>query len=154
MTLDRSHSESTLGKTSGRPRLDIASAPVEDVQEQSLADPNSESGAAAVGTRPATTTITEANIPADRAADDELPAAFQQGSPDPGALWIDGGQFSRRGYADQVAMRIRASVRSEGQGRQIVYIVREGPFQRTSEADAALDQARRAGVTGARIIVE
>ena len=91
---------------------------------------------------------------ADATADDRLPLVVQQGVPDPGALWIDGGQFGQRGYADQVAAELGGSVRSEGQGRQVVYTVREGPFQRTSDADAALDQARRAGVTGARIIVE
>ena len=123
---------------------------MEGVQEQSLALPGTHMAGppdAQIAERPALT--------ADAAAaDDRLPPVVQQGSSDPGALWIDGGQFGQRGYADQIAMELGGSVRSEGQGRQVVYIVREGPFQRTSDADAALDQARHAGVTGARIIVE
>ena len=90
----------------------------------------------------------------DQIADDGLPPVVQQGFPDPGALWIDGGQFGERGYADRIAAELGGSVRSEGRGRQVVHVVRVGPFQRSSDADAALDQARHAGVTGARIIVE
>ncbi len=152
VTLDPARSQAASQRTDGGPRLDVAAAPVEGVQEESLPAPGSRGGLAGVATEqdPGGRSITAV----DATADDRLPAAVQQGVPDPGALWIDGGQFGQRGYADQVAAELGGSVRSEGRGHQVVYTVREGPFQRTSDADAALDQARRAGVTGACIIVE
>lgn len=149
ISLDPVRSQAASERTSGGPHLEIAAAPVEGVQEQSLPSPGHDAAVPDAG--PAGRPI----VAADAAtADDQLPPVVQQGPPDPGALWIDGGQFGRRNYADQVATELGGSVRSEGQGRQVVYVVREGPFQRTSDADAALDQARRAGVTGAHIIVE
>ncbi len=150
IVLDAARSQRASDSVGGGPHLDIEAAPVEGVQEQSLALPGTHMAGppdAQTAERPAVTTDAAA-------ADDRLPPVVQQGSSNPGALWIDGGQFGQRGYADQIAMELGGSVRSEGQGRQVVYIVREGPFQRTSDADAALDQARHAGVTGARIIVE
>ncbi len=152
ITLDPARSQIVSERTTGGPHLDVAAAPVEGVQEESLPEPGGAGGAAGVA-RP--------RVPDGRSiataigpVGDRLPPVVQQGPPDPGALWIDGGQFGQRGYADQVAAELGGSVEREGQGRQVVYTVREGPFQRTSDADAALDQARRAGVTGARIIVE
>ena len=153
VTLDRARSQAASQGINGGPHLDIAAAPVEGVQEQSLLPPDVARGAGVPVIAEAGSTV-ERDRPLDSPAGDRLPPAVQQGIPDPGALWIDGGRFGRRLYADQVAAELGGSVRSEGQGRQIVYIVREGPFQRTADADAALDRARRAGVTGARIIVE
>ena len=149
ITLDPVRSQAVSERTTGGPHLDIAAAPVEGVQEESLPQPGGSGADGASGVagrrdtqgRPVAPVVGPVGV-------------VQQGLPDPGALWIDGGQFGRRGYADQVAAELGGSVRSEGQGRQVVYTVRQGPFQRTSDADAALDQARRAGVTGARIIVE
>ena len=151
--LDPARSQAASEGTAGGPHLDIAAAPVEGVQEESLPEPGgSGAGGAAGVARPRDPEGRP--IAAAGPVDDRLPPVMQQGLPDPGALWIDGGQFGQRGYADQVAAEFGGSVRREGQGRQVVYTVREGPFQRTPDADAALDQARRAGVTGARIIVE
>ena len=153
IALDLARSQAASEGAEGGPRLEVAAAPVEGVQEEALPAPGGNGGGvagAAVDRDPGSRSIT----PADATTSDRLPTAVQQGVPDPGALWIDGGQFGQRGYADQVAAELGGSVRSEGQGRQVVYTVREGPFQRTSDADAALDQARRAGVTGAHIIVE
>ena len=150
MVLDPARSQRASEGVGGGPHLDVAAAPVEGVQEQSLPLPGTQIAIAPdahTADRPVVTM-------GAAAADDRLPPVAQQGSPSPGALWIDGGQFDRRSYADQIARELGGSVRSEGQGRQIVYVVREGPFQRTIDADAALDQARHAGVTGARIIVE
>ena len=153
ITLDPVRSQAASERTTGGPHLDIAAAPVEGVQEESLPGPGGSGAGGAAG-------VARRRDPEDRsiaalgAVGDRLPAVVQQGLPDPGALWIDGGQFGQRGYADQVAAELGGSVRREGQGRQVVYTVHEGPFQRASDADAALDRARRAGVTGARIIVE
>lgn len=135
----------------GGPKLELHAAPVEPVQEQALAAP----GAASV------TPADQVAAPADRlmahddaTVPDPLPPELRQGDPSPGELWVDGGRFNQRLYADQVAAEIGGAVQTRGRGREAVFIVREGPFQSTADADAALDQARRVGVTGARIIVE
>ena len=150
ISLDPARSRMASERTSGGPHLDIAAAPVEGVQEQSLASPD-RNAAALPDAGLAEWPVAAADA---ASADDRLPLVVQQGPSSPGALWIDGGQFQERGYADRIAMQLGGSVRTEGQGRQVVYLVREGPFQRTLDVDAALDRAHRAGVTGARIIVE
>ena len=43
---------------------------------------------------------------------------------------------------------------TERDGRQTVYKLRIGPLATIASADAALDQAIRAGITDARIVVE
>ena len=136
----------------GSTQLPISAAPVEGVEEQALGAPGSP--AAATPSNPGSP-ATLPGIDNDTAPiPDRLPARVTQGAAQPGMLWIDCGQFNQRSYADQIAAEIGGSVSSDGEGREIVYSVRAGPFQRTPDADAALDQARRAGVTGARIIVE
>ncbi len=153
ITLDPARSQASSQGADGGPHLNVASAPVEGVQEEPLPAPGGDGGSV-TGVATDRDLGSRSTKAPDATPDDRLPSVAQQGVPDPGALWIDGGQFGQRGYADQVAAELGGSVRSEGQGRQVVYTVREGPFQRPSDADAALDQARRAGVTGARIIVE
>ncbi|MGI4748118.1 MAG: RlpA-like double-psi beta-barrel domain-containing protein [Janthinobacterium lividum] len=151
IAMDTGLSRRLAEQSASGPHLDIATAPVEGVQEQALGAAGMSGPATVQSPAPGSgvsSATDEARVP------DHLPPRLQQGRPDPGALWIDAGQFNQRSYADEIATSIGGSVRSDGQGRQIVYSVRAGPFQRTSDADAALDQARRAGVTGARIIVE
>ncbi len=153
ITLDQVRSRTASEGTGGGPRLDIVAAPVEGVQEQPLPVPGHDVGGT-IATGPAGDPERRPPATADGTADNRLPPIAQQGVADPGALWIDCGQFNRRSYADRIASELGASVGNAGQGREVVYTVREGPFQRTADADAALDRARRAGVTGARIIVE
>ncbi|WP_419729507.1 RlpA-like double-psi beta-barrel domain-containing protein [Lichenicola sp.] len=153
ISLDSGPSRQLASQVPGSNQLPMTAAPVEAVQEQSLGPPGSPASALPQ------TTIGAASPAGPQAGDsapvpDRLPPRVTQGIADPGMLWIDGGQFNQRSYADQVAAEINGAVSSDGQGREVVYSVREGPFQRTPDADAALDQARRAGVTGARIIVE
>lgn len=135
----------------GGGHIDLVAAPVVGVEEEALG-PASPVGHDAMATERHTSPTT--TLGQDPEAEQRLPAGVQQGAPNPGALWIDAGRFGRKTYADQIAADIGGMVRSEGQGRQIVYLVRLGQFQRTTDADAALDQARHAGVTGAHIIVE
>lgn len=135
----------------GGPKLALQAAPVEPVQEQALPAPGAGSVAAAdqvVAPADHFAAHDDATVP------DPLPPELRQGDADPGELWVDGGRFNQRLYADQVAAEIGGAVQARGRGHEAVYIVREGPFQSTADADAALDQARRVGVTGARIIVE
>lgn len=139
------------GQLDGGPRLDLQAAPVEAVQEQSLPARGAAVTAASNSLPPDTD---HASSRDDAPVPDPLPTAVQQGQANPGELWLDDGQFNQRRYADQVAAEVDGVVQSKGRGRQTLYIVRQGPFRLTAEADAALDHARRAGVTGARIIVE
>lgn len=86
-----------------------------------------------------------------------LPEAVVQVSPDLGQLWIRAGEFGQARYAQAVQARLGglgASVEQVRQGRSDTFRVRAGPFADVAQADSALDQARRAGVTDARIAVE
>lgn len=86
-----------------------------------------------------------------------LPETVIQVSPEPGQLWIRAGEFGQARYAQVVQARLSrlgASVEQMRQGRSDTFRVRAGPFADVAQADSALDQARRAGVTDARIAVE
>ena len=76
---------------------------------------------------------------------------------DPGSLYLQCGVFGRFTYANQMAAKLSglgADVVRSRDGRQTSYAVRAGPFATVAQADAALDQALRAGVIDARITVE
>lgn len=133
------------------PQLAIAAAPVQDVQQQSLGPAGSAEGAASGSTSGKLPTL-GIDLPEQR--DQDPLGSVRRTAPAPSALWIDGGQFQKKSYAEKIAATLGGAVRTEGGGRQTSYLVRLGPFQRTPDADAALDRARQAGVTGARIIVE
>ncbi len=152
--LDSTLSREVAGEVAGGPHLDIVAAPVQGVQEQPLDAPGSPpgSGSMAAAGPPASPTAPSAGRP-DQTVQ-PVSTTVRQGIPDPGALWIDAGQFSQRIYADEVAATVEGAVDSQGSGRETVYTVRIGPFQTVPAADAALDRARRAGVTGARIVVD
>ena len=88
---------------------------------------------------------------------DRLPERVTSTYADPGALYLRCGSFGRATYANEVAARLSglgADVVRSRDGRQTTYAVRAGPFATVAQADAALDQALRAGVIDARITVE
>ena len=126
LDLDPGLSRAVASQAAGGPHLDIIAAPVEGVQEQSLGPPGEPGPDQAAATGPAPV-ANAADRPAEPAA--IVPAAVQQGLPNPRALWIDAGQFSQRGYAAQVAATVGGRVESEGSGRETVYNVRVGPVQ-------------------------
>jgi rare lipoprotein A len=146
VTLESDASQTLSSHIQGAPSLDIQAAPVGGVQEQTLGPPGS----------PAANLATPA--PARRQTDIDPPTmistSVRQDPAMPGQLWIDLGRFSSAVYARQAAARSGGTVTQEGYGREAVYRALVGPFRSVNEADAALDQARHAGVTGARIIVE
>lgn len=94
--------------------------------------------------------------PAQDQVADRLPDAVTQVAASPGHLWVRAGEFGRRQYADQVRARIGglAAVDAVREGRAEAFRVRAGPFGDVAAADNALDQAVRAGVTDAHIVVE
>jgi hypothetical protein len=72
----------------------------------------------------------------------------------PTALMVDAGRFSDRQVAQTVADDIAGTVTTEGGGKYRQFHVEAGPFGQVEGADAALNQARGRGITGARIVVE
>lgn len=138
----------------GAPHLDIATDPAGAVQQQSLGPPGAEAdaptappGATPQGDR------TRTQTGAAPQAETPLPQTVTTVPVGPVVLFVDLGTFSSRSIARDIAMRGGGDVDVEGQGRSATYRVRAGPFERTDEADAALDRARRGGISGARITV-
>lgn len=129
----------------GAPKVAIAAAPVGAVSEESLGPP----GTAATPSEAPVAPRPSVDVPAAA-----IPTGIVQGRIQPGALFVDGGRFTVGTSAAEVAARLGTGVTRDGVGRETVYRVLAGPFRSVSEADAALDQARHAGVTGAHIIVE
>ncbi len=93
----------------------------------------------------------------DEAVPDRLPETVQQGAPRPGRLWIRAGQFSEAPYANLVKAKLSGlpvEVQREPGVSHPGFLVVAGPFASVAAADAALDQALRAGVTDSMIVVE
>lgn len=146
VTEDATLSRGLLRQIDGAPVADTRAAPVGAVQEQSLMP--------AADARMATGVASSSQDPLAAALPGPSSEVVGTGPADPGRLWIDAGHFGQPAYARRLAARLAGTVREEGLGRSAVFRVRVGPFDLPGEADTALDQARAAGVTGARIIVE
>lgn len=138
------------------PRLEVATAPVGSVQREDLAPPPGASQAARVReARPmpvaragVVETVAAAAVPA------RLPEQVSRGIPQPGRLFVETATFSRRELADRQAARIGGRVEATGpRGRQ-TFRVRIGPLGTVAEADRALENTLRAGVSEARILVD
>ena len=141
-------SQSAAAALPGAPRVAIAAAPVGAVSEESLGPPGTASTPSAAPAAARQAELGQAT------AIQTGPTGIVQGTIMPGALFVDGGRFTVGSSAAEVAARLGAGVTRDGIGRETVYRVLAGPFRSVPEADAALDQARHAGVTGAHIIVE
>ncbi len=88
---------------------------------------------------------------------DRLPEQVQRVPASPGALVVQAGTFGQAAYAHRAIARLprlAARVEPMRSGRTERYVVRLGPFATVAAADTALDQALRAGLTDARIVVE
>ena len=86
-----------------------------------------------------------------------IPGAPEAGLPAPGQLYVRASTFSQRGPAQVQSGRVAAlapHIERHGTGRAETFTVRAGPYPDVASADAALDLARQAGVTDARIVVE
>ena len=140
----------------GGPRLQLAAAPRGTVISEALAPPTgigqSSRGRTSAGpTQPTKPSPTTEPVP------DRLPEAVTRTIPQPGTLSIRAGSFGQASYANQVVTRLPglgARVEPTRGGRNPRFDVRLGPYQSIAAADAALDQARRAGVSDAKIVVE
>ncbi len=134
----------------GGPRLRIAAAPRATITAQALPVIGGPAGAI-------TTIGAAASEDTGPLVPDRLPERVTATYADPGTLYLRCGVFGRFTYAQQVAARLSglgADVVRSRDGRQTSYAVRAGPFATVAQADAALDQALRAGVVDAKITVE
>lgn len=118
------------------PRLAIASAPREVVRTEGVDDP----------TPPA---ALDPPMPPLR-----LPEQVTQGPADPGRLYVRLSRFTERRYAARQAALLSGRIVPAGDRDAAGYRAQLGPFATIDEADVVLDQALRAGVTDARIVVE
>lgn len=137
----------------GAPRLQIATAPVGEVQRSDLPAPGSTASARAVAAAASAQPAAEASAaPALR-----LPETVTQTMPDPGSLFVRLGTFQSFEYADIQRARVAglgAHIVRQREGRLQSFRVIVGPFTTVPQADRVLDQALAAGVTDARIVVE
>ena len=151
ITIDGERSQALAASLGGGPHIAVAAAPLGAVSETSLPPPGG--GGARVPVAPAAG-------PADVAADAPLPAlpplpqTVTQLPVSAPLLYLDAGTFSGREAADTVATAIGGVTETEGEGREVTFRVRRGPFTSVPAADSALDQAQRAGISGTRIVAE
>lgn len=142
----------------GGPQLQLAAAPRETIGRETLAPPPGTT----VSTRGRRAADAQAPLPVvvgtvGEAVPLRLPETVLQSFAVPGQLWVRAGEFGRAEYADRQRAQLTglpARVERIREGRSESYRVLVGPFATVQEADSALDQARRAGVTDARITVE
>jgi rare lipoprotein A len=154
--LDEGMTRTLADQLGGGPHVALATAPRESIQAESLPPPpgagQSQRGAFAPGA-----TAPSAPPPAGDAVPDRMPDQVSQGAPAPGQIWLRASEFGRIDYAQRVVAQLyglNAVVETVQDGRDRRYRVRAGPFNTVGEADAALDQARRAGVVDVRLVVE
>jgi len=134
----------------------VARAPRAGVTSEPLAPP----AGVAQSTRRRVVASTSPSAPSDdmrNIASAELPDTAVRVPARPGQLWLRAGEFGQMVYANQIRsrlMRLATTVERVRQGRSELFRVRAGPFVDVGAADSALDQAMRAGVTDAHIVVE
>jgi rare lipoprotein A len=148
-----------LSLQSDGPKLDVAAAPLDTVEAESLAPPGgaSQSGRvrhAASGPVPVRTASAGAasSIPL------RLPEQVLQTAPHPGGLYIAAGTFSRLDYASVLNNRLAILgariITSFTAPREKAYRIRIGPLPDVATADAMLQRTLGAGVPDAAIVVE
>ncbi|GAC1337882.1 MAG: septal ring lytic transglycosylase RlpA family protein [Acetobacteraceae bacterium] len=148
-------SQALRDRLQGAP-LGMSAAPVAGVAAESLAPPPGV-GQSARGRVASRTALAGEPVPAEAAWPARLPDVAEHVPARPGQLWIDAGQFGQASYANQVRARLYAlpaAVERVSEARSPRFRVRVGPLAGVGAADAALDRARAAGVTDARIVVE
>jgi rare lipoprotein A len=146
-------SEAAEQHVAGAPHLPITAAPRGEVSADNLpplAGAGQESGhaLAAVATQP---------VAVAAEAPERLPEIVTQGVPQPGRLWVRLDSFQSYQYAAMEQARLAGlgpRIEQVSGGRVSGYRVMIGPLGSVAEADAMVDQAIRAGVPDARIVVE
>ncbi len=154
--LDAGLTAALTGQVGGGPRLDMAAAPRGAVVAEELAPPPGmrQSGRGSTGSEP----VREAaHMAPGLPVPDRLPDQVTAGPAAPGVIILLASEFGRADYANRQAAQLaglHAAVERLADGRTVRYRVRAGPFPTVTAADAALDQARRAGIVDSRLVVE
>ena len=139
--------------------LSVTSAPVSTVQSETLAPPPGAAQSGRVRVAAAGPPVPVAMlVAAPVAVPLRLPEQVWQGPASPGSLYVECGSFARQQYASIMQQRLAglgARLSTDYYApRDAAFRVRIGPLRDVAAADAALDQALRAGVSDARIIVD
>ncbi len=154
--LDEGMTQALGDQMGGGLHVAVATAPLGAVQTESLAPPPGIRQSArglvlARGVGDSDTASAGPRVP------DRLPDQVSQGAPMPGRLYLRASEFSSMGYALRQQAQLTGlnpEIERVREGRSETYRLRAGPFLSVAAADAALDQARRAGVIDAHIVVE
>ena len=155
--IDPDLSRAATNQAGGAETVAVAPAPTTGVTAEALAPPPG------VVTRVGRTAETGSVFaptadPTVAAVPLRLPEQVVVGPARPGSLYVEAGTFSRPDYARLLVARLAGQgatlSTSYAASRDEAYRVRVGPLYRAADADAALDRARRAGVVGARIVVD
>ncbi len=155
--LDAGLTRALTDQVGGGPKLAVVAAPLTAVTAEQLAPPpgvgqsNRGRSARSTAAPPAAVPETSAKVP------DRLPDQVTQGPAAPGGIYLRADDFSRIDYARREVAQLtglQATVEQVHRGRSDSYRVRAGPFASVAAADAALDQARRAGVIDSHLVVE
>lgn len=154
--LDGDMTRQLTDQVGGGPALIVATAPRASVQAEPLAPPPgiATSNRANRVQRPA---IPDIAATAALRVPDRLPDQVTEVAATPGQIYLRASQFGRIDYAQRQAAQLTGLnpyVEPVGSGRTGTYRVRAGPFATVAEADAAMAQARRAGVIDSRLVVE
>jgi rare lipoprotein A len=148
---DTSRSHRLIDQLGNGPKLAMQVAPLAGVTMQPLPGPGGGASGQAV------TLGGEQAVASGPVVPDRLPEQIRQTYISSADLYLRAGSFGRFNYANEVAAKLGGlggDVIRSRDGRQVVYAVRAGPFRTIPEADAALREALRAGVTDAHITVE
>lgn len=146
-------SEAAEQRVAGAPNLSIAAAPLGAVSAAALPPPagaRQESGHAVLAG------AAESAAPAGLLPE-HVPETVTQGPPQPGRLWVRLDTFQFYQYAAIERARLAGlapRVEQVFDGREESFRVMIGPLGSVAAADAAVDQAVRAGIVDARIVVE
>ena len=154
--LDEGMTRSLADQLGGGPRVALATAPRETIQSESLAPPSGARVSSRGAVAPDATPV-NAPVAAGAVVPDRLPDQVAQVMVEPGQIWLRASEFGQMDYAQRLSAQLaglHAVVETVRDGRIARYRVKAGPFNSVSEADAALDQARRSGVVDARLVVE
>jgi len=137
------------------PQLAVATAPVGTVGREDLAPPPGATQASRVReARPLPAVAATTVEAATSSVPTRLPERVTRTPVQPGRLYVDTASFSRRDLAERQAARIGARVEAIGPRTRQTFRVRIGPINTVAEADRALENTLRAGVSEARIVVD
>lgn len=140
------------------PKLTVQAAPTTRVSAADLPPPpGSTASARAHAISPAPSSAARDAEPESLDVPRRMPETATREAPAPGELLIRLDRFTSRASAARQAARVSGlgpTIDARREGRETSYLVRLGPYDSVSQADAALDRAINAGVTDARIVVE